>query len=606
MGNAKALEFMSTAPRPLQGNTAWASAYGYELRRVVREHASRAPRSLQSHLGPSELGVECLTGETEVVTRTGIRRISDLAAEGHAELLVPMLYEGSEVRKKWGRFLDAPVECLGEQEIYEVVLRRNQERKFVRATAGHRWFRTFYSGKRKTQETRTTVELKPGHKLTQLRRAMPRSTTLMHWAVTQGFTFGDGTTGSSDDKHRPARLYLYHNGKDEAMLRFFPGEWPLRRSGLGNEHYYSDIRGLPRLWKSLPPLDESVSFLMSWLAGYFAADGCVTEDGHCSITSAQREHLEFVRSLAAICGVGYGQIQKHHRIGINQDHFTTIYRLSLRRRDFPSWFFLQDRHAERAEQANQVQERDPHWLVESVTPTGTSELVYCARVEGVGAFGLADDLMTGNCDRQVVGKMAATARTNHVIDPWASVVGTAVHAWLADAFAGDNERHNQVRWIPEQRVTPHPNHPGTADLYDAYTQSVVDHKALGPTSMSKVMSPDGPPRKYVVQLLLYGRGYKNLGLPVQRVVLAAYPRTSHTLDGLYVWERPSSPEDDVLIEEVFRQTEIRRALAAQVRSGQLHLNQIPKKPDDYECAFCPFWRPQARYDNGPGCPGRTG
>ena len=210
------------------------------------------------------------------------------------------------------------------------------------------------------------------------------------------------------------------------------------------------------------------------------------------------------------------------------------------------------------------------------------------------------------CDRQVVGKMAATARTNNVIDPWASVVGTAVHAWLADAFAGDNERHNQKRWVPEQRVTPHPNHPGTADLYDAYTQSTIDHKILGPTSMAKVMSPDGPPRKYVVQLLLYGRGYRNLGLPVRRVVLAAYPRTSHTLDGLYVWERPSSPEDDTLIEEVFRQTEVRRALAEQVRSGQLRLNQIPKKPDDYECAFCPFWRPQARYDNGPGCPGRTG
>lgn len=207
------------------------------------------------------------------------------------------------------------------------------------------------------------------------------------------------------------------------------------------------------------------------------------------------------------------------------------------------------------------------------------------------------------CDRQVVGKMAGQPRTNHVSDPWPSIVGTAVHAWLAGAFAAANLREGVLRWVPEQRVTPHAEHPGTADLYDAVELAVVDHKVLGETSMVKVRSAAGPSRRYVVQLLLYGLGYRNLGLPVQRVALAAYPRTGSTLDGLYVWERTAGPQDDLLIQEVLRQTEIRKQLAEQVRSGRMDISQIPITPDSDECFFCNFYRPQAAHDGGPGCPG---
>lgn len=207
------------------------------------------------------------------------------------------------------------------------------------------------------------------------------------------------------------------------------------------------------------------------------------------------------------------------------------------------------------------------------------------------------------CDRQVVGKMAGIPATNHVSDPWPSIVGTAVHAWLAEAFSADNARSGILRWVAEQRVVPHPDHSGTADLYDASEQAVVDHKCLGETSMAKVRSAAGPPRKYVVQLLLYGLGYRKLGLPVRRVALAAYPRTASTLDGLYVWERPAGPEDTPLLEEVMQQTDIRKQLAAEITAGRMQLEDIPKAPDQDECFFCPFYRPQSARDGGPGCSG---
>jgi hypothetical protein len=209
------------------------------------------------------------------------------------------------------------------------------------------------------------------------------------------------------------------------------------------------------------------------------------------------------------------------------------------------------------------------------------------------------------CHRQVAGKMARVAATNHVADPWPSIVGTALHAWAAEAFLADNTRSGRLRWIAEQRVTPHPDHPGTADLYDAVEQAVVDHKFLGDSSLAKVRSADGPPRHYVVQLLLYGQGYRLMGLPVTRVALAAYPRTAGTLSGLYVWERPHTPADDDLLAEVFKQTEYRKQWAIALITGAAGLMDVPAASDSEECYFCPFFRPQSARDGGAGCPGHV-
>lgn len=212
------------------------------------------------------------------------------------------------------------------------------------------------------------------------------------------------------------------------------------------------------------------------------------------------------------------------------------------------------------------------------------------------------------CDRQVAGKFAALPATNHVADPWPSMVGTACHAYAQQAFDEDNVRGGLLRWVTETRVTPHPDHPGTADLYDAVEEAVVDHKFLGESSMAKVRKE--PPRKYVVQLLLYGLGYYKLGLPVRRVALAAYPRTAASLDGLYVWERPFAdehgqiaPENVELLNTVVTETAQRRAYGEAITAGRIGLMDVPAAADSDECYFCPFYRPQAARDGGVGCPG---
>lgn len=207
------------------------------------------------------------------------------------------------------------------------------------------------------------------------------------------------------------------------------------------------------------------------------------------------------------------------------------------------------------------------------------------------------------CDRSVAAKMARVPSTNHVGDPWASIMGTAGHAWMDEAFTAENLRQGVARFLTETRVTPHPNHPGTSDLYDAAEQTVIDWKFVGPTSLETVRSAEGPPRHYVVQLLLYALGFRNLGLPVGRVALVALPRTKSNLNDIYTWERVHTPADEELLEQVFQDTERRRLWALALMSGRAQLNDIPISPSKY-CLWCSQYRPQAAYDGGTGCPGQ--
>lgn len=212
------------------------------------------------------------------------------------------------------------------------------------------------------------------------------------------------------------------------------------------------------------------------------------------------------------------------------------------------------------------------------------------------------------CDRQVAGKMADLPATNHVADPWPSIRGRALHSMAEDVFGADNLRGGLMRWVTEQKVTPHPEHPGTADLYDAVEQCVDDHKFLGASSMAKIRK--GWPRVYLVQLLLYGLGYWLMGLPVRRVAVIAYPATAASLDGLFVRDQAFSddagnplPEVIELLNSVFEDTARRKHQAEEISAGRLAFRAVPAAPDSDTCFFCPFYRPQAAKDSGPGCPG---
>ena len=216
-----------------------------------------------------------------------------------------------------------------------------------------------------------------------------------------------------------------------------------------------------------------------------------------------------------------------------------------------------------------------------------------------------------HCDRQLVGKMAGVSfgrgAGNMLHDPWASIVGTAIHAFLEQAFTW--EAGNNGRWVAETKVCPDPNaaqpHPGTADLYDIESRTLVDHKCQSEAIRTRLRK-DGPPFHYYVQMLLYSVGYMLLGHDVERVVLASWPRTKSTLSDMFCWEKEVTAEDLEVVLEVLRKTEIREQLAALVASGEVSFWDIPPAPSDDDCQFCPFNNPAALKDGDPkGCPGMS-
>ena len=183
-------------------------------------------------------------------------------------------------------------------------------------------------------------------------------------------------------------------------------------------------------------------------------------------------------------------------------------------------------------------------------------------------------------------------------DPWASIVGTAVHVWLAAAFEADNRRRAAPRWLVEQRVTVSGSIRGTVDLYDGETATVVDHKVLGAASMKRVKA-EGAGEPYRSQAHLYGYGLAAAGLPVERVAVAAYPRSGFLAD-LYVWSEPYSEARAVAA--------LDRLAAVVSVAGLLDVDTFPARwalipADPAGCAFCPYLRAGLASACADGCPG---
>lgn len=339
----------------------------------------------------------CLTGGTEVVTREGVKPIRSLV--GRHKLLVPQVGKLGGLMHR-GKFQEVEVRSFGVQELWEIKLRRMKSTRVVRATADHRWFVT--AGPQwdaMSKHVRVTKELVVGDRLRTLRAAPQVKEQIMLVAVAQGFVFGDGSKSLKSE--RPAEV-VFHGAKDKALLPYFAGLRVQKilvrseRNGKPNGKKSAlRIYGLPRFWKQLPPIMESRSFLLSWLAGYFAADGSVSKAGQAVLESASYDAIKFARDVAAVCGVGYTAIQKRMRLGKGKKP-SPLYRLCFRLADLPSWFFVMPHH--RANALRQTRStHDQPWVVESVRRTSRKEEVFCAIVPGAQAFGLSEDLMTGNC-----------------------------------------------------------------------------------------------------------------------------------------------------------------------------------------------------------------
>lgn len=308
---------------------------------------------------------KCLGGETEVQTREGVFPIAELAGK-EPELLTS---------KGWRK---APIFSFGEDELLTLTVSRNGVERTIRATADHRWLTRGY-------HEVVTANLNTGHRLRSV--SPPRSGTYKPTVpgIMHGFTFGDG------HREEVTSVATFHGEKDAALRPYFS---PLLRTLEYDDH--ARVYDLPRFYKDLPAENEFPGYLYGFLAGYFAADGNVTETGLPQLASASRKNLEWVKHVALTrLGVVTHDIRTSFRVGMN-GFAGDMHYLSFSRKSLDPGFFLIPDHRQRFEANREVNER-LGYAVKGVERTGERDEVFCAVVEGVGNFALSGNLLTGNC-----------------------------------------------------------------------------------------------------------------------------------------------------------------------------------------------------------------
>ena len=199
------------------------------------------------------------------------------------------------------------------------------------------------------------------------------------------------------------------------------------------------------------------------------------------------------------------------------------------------------------------------------------------------------------CVKKSAYKLLDWDKTNTNTDPWASISGTAIHTWLADAFEG-----NPSQYLVEYKVVVNGELSGTADLFDIENKMVIDHKCVGATSM-KSRKRDGMTHQQRVQINLYGLGIENeLGVgSVEKVALAFYPLGGR-LDGLHTIVEPYNRQ---LALDAIQRLEDPQVLLWQLdpEGNPKNWDLIPKTPAR-ACSYCPWFLPFSK-DGSKGCSG---
>jgi hypothetical protein len=199
------------------------------------------------------------------------------------------------------------------------------------------------------------------------------------------------------------------------------------------------------------------------------------------------------------------------------------------------------------------------------------------------------------CVRKISYKLLDWEKTNPATDPWASISGTAIHTWLADAFAEFPDRY-----LVEHPVKVTEELGGTMDLFDKQNKIVIDHKCVGATSM-RSRKKDGMTYQQRIQINLYGLGIENeLGVgSVSKVALAFYPLGGR-LDGLHTIVEPYNRQ---LALDAIQRLEDTQVLLWQLdpEANPKNWDLIPTTPTK-SCSYCPWFLPFSK-DGSQGCPG---
>lgn len=318
----------------------------------------------------------CLAGGTKVITREGVKDIKSLAGKT------------VEVITSRGKWVQAPFKSYGQQSVMEITLKKKNHRKKIRATLDHDWFvaqprhhhrKVSFQHRKKVK----TSDLQPNDILVQVFPQLKATPSLV--GIQHGIVWGDGTVGGGRTN---ASVSLFGE-KATDLLPLFNGH-QVRDLEDGNK----EVWNLPLHFKSLVNLSCDKAYLLGWLAGYFATDGCTDNKGVCMLNSVDKDSIECVREVCQILGIHCSPITWQERESYFNGEMQTVYKVHLKTNTLPPEFFLRKKHQERITAKH---DRADYWKVESVELLGEKEEVFCCTVPETHCFTLEDSILTGNC-----------------------------------------------------------------------------------------------------------------------------------------------------------------------------------------------------------------
>jgi len=320
----------------------------------------------------------CLEGDVKFITKTGIKTLKECVGTEQT-----ILTEG-------GKWVKAPIQEFGKQHLMKITLQRNGHTKIIYATPEHRWFvkdrRQIYRNKGWIEIF--TKDLRPNvHRLQYCFGQGIKKIRPSKFGIAHGITYGDGTT-----TYEEASVRIDLIGKKNKQLKKY-----FNSSHINSKKDCITVTGLPNFFRKLPNIQENKSYLLGWLAGYFAADGCVHKNGKCEISSANKANLEFVQNVCYRLGIGTYEIREDSRISNLTNKLHTLFRLTFIKSTLTKDFFLLKEHKKRFVSSLENNCNHYHWTIISVEETDKYETVYCATVDKYGKFTLEGNILTGNC-----------------------------------------------------------------------------------------------------------------------------------------------------------------------------------------------------------------
>lgn len=207
------------------------------------------------------------------------------------------------------------------------------------------------------------------------------------------------------------------------------------------------------------------------------------------------------------------------------------------------------------------------------------------------------------CTRKIAYRMIG-AKKIHTPDPLKANMGTAFHHWLDQGMQAYQEEliTSQQDWITETEVWPAKFLKGHVDLYNRRTHLVLDWKTTSADILKEWVKLGMIPPKYLIQVMLYGKGMINAGYQVDRVGIIGINR-SGTFNDIVVL---TQEYDEAVVQAALRRV---WELGKHLRSVDIEANphlfaDIPAAPSRL-CGWCPMYRGGSKPADATGCPGES-